>query len=62
MAMRDDDFISTVILRTNILTSSLFSFQGLVLDDGVCGAFYGNIIGKDIDQSPSESCKMSLKL
>ena len=62
MAMRDDDFIAATIFRTNLLISSLFSFQELILDYGVCGSFYGQIIGKDTDQTPSESCKISLKL
>ena len=47
MAMRDDDFIASVILRTNLLISCLASVQGLILDDGVCGSFYGQMIGKD---------------
>ena len=58
MAMKDDDFITSVILGTNILLSSLVNGQDFMLNDVICNPLYGKLTG----QIPNQTCVISLKL
>lgn len=58
MAMKDDDFITSNILGTNILLSILVIGQDLMLDDATCNPLYGKFTG----QIPNQNCVISSKL
>ena len=62
MAMKDDNLISSVILRTNILLSSLITMQTTMLDDGTCNWIYKTITGENEFRLPTETCSISLQL
>ena len=40
MAMKDDNLYSRIILRTNVLLTSLITLQSTVLDDGSCNPIH----------------------
>ena len=61
MAMKDDNLISTVILRTNILLSSLITMQTTMLDDGTCNWIYKSLTGEYEVKLPTEICTNSLE-
>ena len=48
MAMKDDNLISTIILRINILLSSLITLQVTMLDDTTCNFIEKTITGSQV--------------
>ena len=62
MAMKDDNFISSIILRTNVLLSSLMTFQTVMLDDGTCTPIYKGLSNEHNFQLPTKICSVSLNL
>ena len=62
MAMKDDNLISKVVLRINILLSSLITLQVTMLDDDTCNPIENTITGRYDMQLPTEICTNSIKL
>ena len=62
MAMKDDNLISKIILRINILLSSLITLQATMLDDATCNSIEKSLTGRYEMQSPTQTCTNSLQL
>ena len=62
MAMKDDNLISKIILRINILLSSLITLQATMLDDTTCNFIEKSITGRYEMQLPTQICTSSIKL
>ena len=62
MAMKDDNLISKIILRINILLSSLITLQVTMLDDTTCNFLETTITGRHKMQLPTQICTSSIKL
>ena len=62
MAMKDDNLISKMILRINILLSSLITLQTTMLDDTTCNSIEKSITGRYQMQLPTQICTRSITL
>ena len=62
MAMKDDNLISKIILRINILLSSLITLQTTMLDDTTCNSIEKSITGRYQMHSPTQICTRSITL
>ena len=64
MAMKDDNLISKIILRINILLSSLITMQATMLDDTTCNFIEKTITGRyEMPyEKPTQICESSIKL
>ena len=62
MAMKDDNLISKIILRINILLSSLITLQATMLDDTTCNSIEKSITGRYEMQLPTQICTFSIEL
>ena len=62
MAMKDDNLISKIILRINILLSSLITLQVTMLDDTTCNFLEKSITGRYEMQLPTQICTNSIQL
>ena len=62
MAMKDDNLISKIILRINILLSSLITLQATMLDDTTCNSIEKSLTGRYEMQLPTQTCTNSIQL
>ena len=64
MAMKDDNLISKIILRINILLSSLLTLQATMLDDTTCNFLEKTLTGRYEmpNEKPTQICTSSIKL
>ena len=62
MAMKDDNLISKIILRINILLSSLITLQATMLDDTTCNSIEQSLTGRYEMQLPTQICTNSIQL
>ena len=62
MAMKDDNLISKIILRINILLSSLITLQATMLDDTTCNSIEKSLTGRYEMQLPTQICTNSIQL
>ena len=62
MAMKDDNLISKMILRINILLSSLITLQATMLDDTTCNSIEKSLTGRYEMQLPTQICTNSIHL
>ena len=62
MAMKDDNLISKIILRINILLSSLITLQATMLDDFTCNLIEKTITGRYEMHLPTQICTSSIRL
>jgi hypothetical protein len=62
MAMKDDNLISKIVFRINILLSSLITLQATMLDDNTCNSFKKTYTGRYEMELPTQICTSSLKL
>ena len=62
MAMKDDNLISKIVFRINILLSSLITLQATMLDDNTCNSFKKTYTGRYEMELPTQICTISLNL
>ena len=64
MAMKDDNLISKIIFRINILLSSLLTLQATMLDDTTCNFLEKTLTGRYEmpNEKPTQICSSSIKL
>jgi hypothetical protein len=62
MAMKDDNLISKIIFRINILLSSFITLQATMLDDNTCNSFKKTYTGRYEMELPTQICTISLNL
>ena len=62
MAMKDDNMISLILWRTNILLTSIITMQCNILEDIECNPIYKTITGTNDCQSPSYISDNSVKM
>ena len=62
MAMKDDNLISLIIWRLNILLSGLVTMQSIVLDEPACNHIYKSLTGTNHYQLPTQVSENSMKM
>ena len=62
MAMKDDNLISKIIWRINILLSSLITLQATMLDDTTSNSIEKSLTGRYEMQLPTQICTNSIHL
>ena len=62
MAMKDDNMISLIIWRTNVLLSGLVIMQSIILEDVTCNPIYKSITGTNDCGLPAQVSENSINM